>query len=275
MANSVTVWVRLKDPTTEADRMQSQLPGALPLILRMRSSDASIEEDFIFPYSPREINIGKLSDEMVQIPRPGTTPIVAFKSHSLMTLDFTALIAYPGDGLMTSVDRELFALRRMGSSSNRVFQLLNYDIFTNSPFVYRNMSEEKLKGLFFSITEMGIDVTRRNKDNQITMANVKISMVENRNPNINLALIPPLIFWNPVKNCKDPVYAKNHKKQCGENEKGTKFEPASQTSLRIAFNSMDKTQGTIYKCWNVAEDKFYYYKSSNKPRICLSAKPDS
>ena len=67
MATSVTVWVRLKDPTPEADRMQSAIPGALPLILRMRSSDATIEEDFVFPYSPREVNIGKLSDEMVQI----------------------------------------------------------------------------------------------------------------------------------------------------------------------------------------------------------------
>lgn len=95
MAKTLTVWVRLKDPTPEANRLSSSTPGALPLILRMRSSNANIEEDFVFPYSPREVNIGSLSDEMVQIARPGTTPIVAFKSHKLMTVDFTALIAHP------------------------------------------------------------------------------------------------------------------------------------------------------------------------------------
>jgi hypothetical protein len=194
MAKTLTVWVRLKDPTPEADRLSSSTPGALPLILRMRSSNANIEEDFVFPYSPREINIGSLSDEMVQIERPGTTPIVAFKSHKLMTIDFTALIAHPGDGLIQGVDSQIFALRRFASSSDKVFELVNYDVFTRTPFVFRNMSQERLSGLFFSITDMSIDVTRRNKENSITSANVKISLVENRNPNINIALIPPLFY---------------------------------------------------------------------------------
>jgi hypothetical protein len=268
MATSVTVWVRLKDPTPEADRMQSAIPGALPLILRMRSSDATTEEDFVFPYSPREVNIGKLSDEMVQIARPGTTPIVAFKSHSLMTLDFTALIAHPGDGLIQGIDNELFALRRMASSSDKVFQLLNYDVFTNSPFTFRNMSTEKLQGLFFSITEMSVEVTRRNKDNKITMANVKISLVENRNPNINLALIPPLGFTRPAKTCKDPTYRKNHKKLCKQDKTTGTWTSASQTSLALAYASMDKGKDSIKICWSKTLKKTQYYLKNEAPRPC-------
>lgn len=205
MAKTLTVWVRLKDPTPEADRLSSSTPGALPLILRMRSSNANIEEDFVFPYSPREVNIGSLSDEMVQIDRPGTTPIVAFKSHKLMTVDFTALIAHPGDGLIQSVDSQIFALRKFASSSDKVFELVNYDVFTRNPFVFRNMSKERLSGLFFSITDMSIDVTRRNKENSITSANVKISLVENRNPNINIALIPPLFYKKETPNKKTEI----------------------------------------------------------------------
>lgn len=210
MANTVTVWVRLQDTVPEAERTQRNIPGALPLILRMRSSIPSEEQDFIFPYSPREINVGKLSDEMVQIPRPGTTPIVAFKSHSLMTIDFTALISHPGDGLIRSVDKEIFTLRKMASSSDKVFQLINYDVFTSTPFVFRNSSEERFSGLFFSITEMGVDVTRRNKENEITQANVRISLVENRNPKINIALIPPLRF-TAIPKKKGKIKLKNGK----------------------------------------------------------------
>jgi hypothetical protein len=276
MATSVTVWVRLKDPTPEADRMQSAIPGALPLILRMRSSDATIEEDFVFPYSPREVNIGKLSDEMVQIARPGTTPIVAFKSHSLMTVDFTALIAHPGDGLIQSVDSELFALRRMGSSSDKVFQLLNYDIFTNSPFTFRNMSTERLNGLFFSITDMSIDVQRRNKDNKISMANVKISLVENRNPNINLALIPPLVFSRPNKTCKDQVWAAKHKNRCKKDKKTGKFVPVTNVADAKANATIDaeKAKGKL-NCWHAPTNSMRWYNKNDphKPSPCTPYKP--
>lgn len=231
MANTVTVWVRLKDPTAEANRMQSTIPGAQPLILRMRSIGSTQEEDFVFPYSPREMNIGKLSDEMVQIPRPGTTPIVAFKSHSLMTIDFNALIAVPGDGLIQGVDKEIMALRKMASSSDKVFQLLNYDLFTRTPFRFRNSGTEQQSGLFFSITDMSIDVTRRNKENSITSANVKISLVENRNPKINIVAIPPLSYTQPIKKCKDPTYAKNHKAQC-KPTKNTKRETSATSEFQ-------------------------------------------
>jgi hypothetical protein len=243
MANTVTVWVRLKDPTPEADRLQSATPGALPLILRMRSSDATTEEDFVFPYSPREINIGKLSDEMVQIARPGTTPIVAFKSHNLMTIDFTALIAHPGDGLIQSVDPQIFALRRMASSSDKVFQLLNYDIFTRTPYIYRNMSEERFSGLFFSITEMSIDVTRRNKENSISSANVKISLVENRNPNINVALIPPLKFSRQNPSCKDPAFAKKFPNKCKTTKTSKTTDSATNEFDTSAGQGQNKFKG--------------------------------
>ena len=218
MAGTVTVWVRMRDSGDEANRLQSSTPGALPLILRMRSSDPSEEQDFVFPYSPREVSIGQLADEMVQIPRPGTTPIVAFKSHRLMTLDFTALIAHPGDGLIRDVEKEIFNLRSFASNSNKVFQLINYDVFTREPYVFRNMGEERVSGLFFSITDLSVNVTRRNKDNLITQANVTISLVENRNPRINIVLIPPLVLKKTNPNCSKPKFAKKNPKICKPQE---------------------------------------------------------
>jgi hypothetical protein len=234
--NFVNVYVRLKDTTREANRINEVSSSAPPLILRMLTGDSNSDRDFIFPYSPREINVGKLSDEMVQIARPGTTPIVAFKSHNLMTIDFTALIAYPGDGMIKDVEMEMYALRQMASSSNRVFQLLNYDIFTYLPFTYRNMSAERQSSLFFSITEMSVDVVRRNKDNKITSANVKISLVENRNPKINITLIPPIKFKKPVDNCKVAKYAKKYPNKCKPKKTDAPLGPSASESSETNAN---------------------------------------
>jgi hypothetical protein len=242
--NFVNVYVRLKDVTPEADRMTAVTGGAMPLILRMLTGDNNSDRDFIFPYSPREIKVGKLSDEMVQIARPGTTPIVAFKSHNLMTIDFTALIAYPGDGLIQDVEMELYALRQMASSSNRVFRLLNYDIFTYLPFGYRNSSPERSIPLVFSITEMSVDVVRRNKENKITSANVQISLVENRNPKINIVLIPPLKFTRTNPKCSNADYKKKNPTKCPPKKvTAPRTRSASEASLTTAAANLKGEQG--------------------------------
>jgi hypothetical protein len=214
MAQTVTVWLRLNQDFDASVALNDEPQGAIPLVMRMRGDSAIDDEDFVFPYNPRELNIGQLSDETAQIARPATTPILAFKSHRLMTLDFTALIAHPGDGLISPIDKELQVLRKFASNSNKVFELLNYDIFTNTPYNYRNMSVERSNGLFFSITEMTINVTRRNRVNQITQANVSISLIENRNPKMNIAFITPLAPVKETENCKNPKFKKNNKDKC-------------------------------------------------------------
>lgn len=214
MANTVTVWLRLNNDFDASVALNDEPQGVIPLIMRMRGDSAVNDEDFVFPYNPREINLGQLSDETAQIARPATTPILAFKSHRLMTLNFTALIAHPGDGLVTSIDKELQILRKFASSSDRVFELVNYDIFTNTPFNYRNMSIERSNGLFFSITEMTINVTRRNRLNQITQANVEISLIENRNPKMNIAFITPLTPVKESDNCRNAAYKKKNPTIC-------------------------------------------------------------
>jgi hypothetical protein len=214
MANTVTVWLRLNQDFDASVALNDEPQGVIPLVMRMRGDSAIEDEDFVFPYNPREFNLGQLSDETAQIARPATTPILAFKSHRLMTVSFTALIAHPGDGLVASVDKELQVLRKFASSSDKVFELLNYDVFTNTPFNYRNMSVERNSGLFFSISEMTINVTRRNRLNQITQANVDISLIENRNPKMNIAFITPLAPVKETDKCKDPAYKKKNKDKC-------------------------------------------------------------
>jgi hypothetical protein len=248
MANTVTVWLRLNQDFDTSVELNDEPQGVIPLVMRMRGDSAVEDEDFVFPYNPREFNLGQLSDETAQIARPATTPILAFKSHRLMTVNFTALIAHPGDGLVTSVDKELQVLRKFASSSDKVFELLNYDIFTNTPYNYRNMSVERNSGLFFSISEMTINVIRRNRMNLITQANVEISLIENRNPKMNIAFITPLAPVKETDKCTQAKYRQNNKDKCKAASKTAKSTTTTYTQ-DTKTNSQSVLQASKQCAW--------------------------
>ena len=249
MSKTVTVWVRLNQDFDASVALNDEPQGVISLVMRMRGDSAADDEDFVFPYNPREFSLGALSDETAQIARPATTPILAFKSHRLMTVSFTALIAYPGDGLIASVDKELQVLRKFASSSDKVFELLNYDIFTNTPFKYRNMSVERNNGLFFSISDMTINVTRRNRLNQITQANVDISLIENRNPKMNIAFITPLAPIKETDRCKEAKFKREHKELCKSASKTAKSTTTtfSQDATTTAQAGLQSTKPCYYQ----------------------------
>jgi hypothetical protein len=232
MSNTVTVWIRMAQNTSLAQSLTVATTAATtPLIMRLNPSrSGETAEDFVFPYNPISVQYGQLSDEIAQIPRPGTTPIVAFKSHRLMTVDMTFTLAKPGDGLVASVDKDLAALRRFATSSQRLVSLINFDISTKKPMLYRNMSREaNVDGLFFSIVDFSFDSTRRNKNNEVTQANCRLSLIENRNPFQDITYIPILKIPKPLKDCKDPEYKKKYPERCPDDEKTiTRKLPASE-----------------------------------------------
>lgn len=217
MASSVTVWVRINPSVTNAPALAANdaVPSIIPLVIRLHPAEADdILEEFSLPYNPIQLRYGSMGDEISQIPRPGTTPIVAFKNHRLLTVDFQFILAQPGDGLATSVDDKLQILRRFASSGNRVVSLANFDALTSVPHKFRNSFEEaRTDGLFFNIVDLGVEVTRRNKSNQITQANVSLSLVENRNPKITIVTIKPLPALKPPERCKNGRI-KTKKKPC-------------------------------------------------------------
>lgn len=200
-----TIFIRLSPSSALTAEQMSSTSTILPLTMTMLAS-TSLEADitFMFPYNPIQVEYGSLSDEITQIERPATTPIVSFKSHRLMTIDFTALLVHPGDGIVKDVDKEIQTLRGFANSSHRVVELINFDSLTNVPFKFRNSFEETTagrrdKGIFFTITDFSISSVRRNRENKITQAQVRLSLIENRNPRINVTSIPPFkhIVQNP------------------------------------------------------------------------------
>jgi len=207
---------------------------------------------FAFPYNPIAITYNQLSDEIAQIPRPGTTPLVFFKAHRLLTVDITFTLAVPGDGLVQSVDGEIGVLRTMAGNSHRVVQIFNYDGMLRAPFPYRNMSKEasvtgSFQDLFFTIVDFSLDSVRRNKNNQITQANCRLSLIENRNPFQNVTAIPKL--QKPERNKKCPEWKvccpKKYKTNCPDPTKEPPSEPWSVTASRIAASNLTAYGNTV------------------------------
>ena len=237
---TVTVWVRMAKDASLAKSLTVAATGTTtPLIMRLNPSQSGeIAEDFVFPYNPISVQYGQLSDEIAQVPRPGTTPIVAFKSHRLMTVDMTFTLAKPGDGLVASVDQDLAALRRFATNSQRLVSLINFDISTKQPMLYRNMSREaNVDGLFFSIVDFSFDSTRRNKKNEVTQANCRLSLIENRNPFQDITYIPILKIPKRLKNCNDPEYKKKYPERCPDEEKTTVRKLPASEELKLLNGS--------------------------------------
>lgn len=164
-------------------------------------SDTSVY-DFYFPFTPQGISYTDMSDEIAEIPRPGTTPIVTFRSHRLMKVSMEFLVAVPYDGLVLDVEDSLNILRFFSTNSQRSVIFYNLDDLLTSGHNYR-------KGPFarpaaFTITELTINARQRNSNGKITQAIVTMSFVENRNPNILVAKVPPF------------RKRKKEKKKCGK-----------------------------------------------------------
>ena len=150
--------------------------------------------DFYFPFSPGEISYEQLSNEIVEVPRAGRTPLVMYKSQKLMKLSFEFMLAVPFDGMVESVAGSIELLRQMATNTTRSIQFFNFDdMLTKSLFLSKapvaSFSLTETTNRFF-IADLTISSIRRNANNQITNANVSMSFIENRNPDITIVDIP-------------------------------------------------------------------------------------
>jgi hypothetical protein len=156
--------------------------------------------DFYFPFTPQNIQYSDLSDEIAEIPRAGTLPIVTFKSHKLMRVSFEFLVAVPLDGMTLDVEDSLAILRTFSTQSQRGIVFFNMDTMLTSPWQYRR--GPKGKPLQFNIAEMSMTARQRNSLGKITQAIVNLTLVENQNPTITVTKVPPIQVNRRKKKCK-------------------------------------------------------------------------
>lgn len=228
--------LRLQETSTAIDQLNKQ-----PFMrLIPRNADDTIYE-FYFPYMPIELSYDNLSDEVVEIARPGTTPIVAFKAHKLMRVSFQFIVTVPLDGLFADIEDSLNLLRKFSTNSNRVVKFFNMDSILETVEKYRNSPSSILSDgpQYFNIADLSISSVRRNQSGKITQATVNITLVENQNPVIAVIPIPELKKSKQVKKtCRD-------KSKCPESKTGIKAALRSQEQCRVA-----KQNKTLYRALN-------------------------
>jgi len=145
--------------------------------------------DFYFPFTPTDISYSDLSDEVAEIDRPSSTPIVVFKSHKLMRISMEFVVAVPYDGLITDVEDSLKLLRKFATSSHRSIVFFHLDSLLMDGWKYRNGPSNRPP--LFNIVDMSITAKQRNPSGKITQATVSMTVVENQNPKITVVKISP------------------------------------------------------------------------------------
>lgn len=200
--------IKLKSASTAKAFTITQIQKtAFMRLLPIQSSDTIYE--FYFPFSPVNISYEGLSNEIAEMDRPGTTAILAFKKHNLLKVSFDFVVAVPYDGLIRSIDNDLALLRKISENVNRPVAVFNLDKMfeTTSPRKYQPVNTRHTSyQTKFRIAELGIESVKRNVDGAITQANCSITLIEDVNPRVDVALIP--IFVPPpipVKPKKPPT----------------------------------------------------------------------
>ena len=194
-ANRGTQVVKIqRSNISNAINLDENRTTAFMRLLPIQGEDTIYE--FHFPFSPINISYDGLSNEIAEIDRPGATSIVAFKKHQLMKVSFDFVVAVPYDGITTSVDSDIFILRTMAEHTTRPVAVFNLDkMFERTarrryqPKNTRHKSYETK----FRIAELNLTSVKRNMKGEITQADCKITLIEDVNPKIDVALIPRFI----------------------------------------------------------------------------------
>lgn len=170
--------------------------------------------DFYFPFTPQNIKYSDLSDEIAEIARPSSTPIVVFKSHKLMRISMDFVVAVPYDGLITDVESSISMLRTFATSSHRSIVFFHLDRLMLGGWNYRNGPSNRPP--YFNIADMDIEAKQRNSSGKISQASVSLTIIENQNPVIVATTISPFTPLPRLKPPKKPPKPPTNKGRKGE-----------------------------------------------------------
>lgn len=147
---------------------------------------------FVFPYAPVEVSYSALSRQYTEIARPGDWPLIDSVGPQLMKVQLEFRVADPASNGLLSIEDRLDTLRLMALFPGPC-QVSNMDGYLSRP-IAPTITYEGLKLAFFRITDLGITVKRRDRDNRATQADVQMTLSEDRNPYIAAIALPPIDY---------------------------------------------------------------------------------
>lgn len=186
--------------TTILNRATTPKQASMHLVRQpSKPGGSSAAMQFVFPFTPQQIQYSNMSPELSEIMRPGKMPIIAFNRHRARQITFKFLLAKPLDGLFTSVDASIAYIQQMALEARPVY-FTNMDKQISNPLSAFSGNSR----IFWSITDFTISSIRRNEENQIVAAEANLTLVENVNPRIRVADLPVIKYTSQVPQQNKP-----------------------------------------------------------------------
>lgn len=154
---------------------------------------------FNFPYAPLEVSYSGLSNNWEEYKRPGDFSIVDSSGPSNLKVQMQFRYAHPISSGNTSIEPDLNRLRLIGLDSSPVF-FVNMDTYLSTPISPSFVLDAfGIRLALFRIADLGITVKRRNLKNQVTQADISLSLIEDRNPLVADVTLPPISYEEEAK----------------------------------------------------------------------------
>lgn len=155
---------------------------------------------FTFPYAPREVSYSRLAGTYAEIERPGQYPILDRTANQLMQVSLQFRVADPltvkegwgGSGGLASVEPQLNTLRQMALFPGRIL-VTQMDTFLSRPIAPTGIIGN-WRFAAFRMTDLSVDIVRRNMSNLATQADISMTLVEDRNPFVFSAVLPKIEY---------------------------------------------------------------------------------
>ena len=148
--------------------------------------------DFVFPYAPVEVSYTGLSRQYTELNRPGDFALLDSVAPQLMKVAIQFRVADPNTHGQASVEAQLDNLRQISLVPGTII-VTNMDAYLSRPIV-PTTTYLGMRLAVFRITELSVNVKRRNRNNEATQADCQMTLTEDRNPYVPVVALAPIDY---------------------------------------------------------------------------------
>jgi hypothetical protein len=148
--------------------------------------------DFVFPYAPVEVSYTGLSRQYTELNRPGDFSLLDSVAPQLLKVSIQFRVADPRTHGQASIESQLDNLRQISIVPGTVI-VTNMDAYLSRPIV-PTVEFLGLRLAVFRITELTVNVKRRNRKNEATQADCQLTLTEDRNPYVPVVSLAPIDY---------------------------------------------------------------------------------
>lgn len=194
MPSNEPAWklVRAKTPyaLNFKDLMAESRQQTAPVIIRQQTP--YYLNEYVFPFAPVEVQYSNIARSFKEIPRPGDWAIIDDAGPQLIQAQMQFRISDRVSYGQQPCEDQIEKLRLIGLWAIPC-QILGLDSLLSRPGL---PAVKNATGSFtyWNILDLSIAVIRRNNSGEATQADVSLTLIENRNPNVQVVSLPFIDF---------------------------------------------------------------------------------